>query len=242
MDIKRIETTDSTNNWVALHENEFTEPTLAYCITQTEGRGQRGNSWESEPGKNITASLIFQPTNFPAARQFEISEAIALGLTEFLRTAGVDARIKWPNDIYVGDKKICGILVEHAVTGKNITRTIAGFGLNLNQTEFLSDAPNPISLKMLTGKDYDLKTAVEAVAFHLERYLYLLERFEPLHPLFMRLLWRYDRKLHKFHDKKLDEVIEARIAEVAPDGVLTLVTGEGEWRNYFFKEVEFILE
>lgn len=242
MNIVRLETTDSTNNWVSLHEEELESPSLVYCIDQTSGRGQRGNSWESEPGKNITASLIFHPENFPATRQFEISEAVALGLTEFLRTAGIDARIKWPNDIYVGDKKICGILVEHVVTGKNISRTIAGFGINLNQTEFHSDAPNPVSLKQLTGKTYDLKTAIDAVVYHLERYLYFLVSYQPIHGRFMQLLWRNDRKFYKFHDKKRDEVILARILEVGTDGVLSLMTRDLEQRDYYFKEVEFLLE
>lgn len=242
MEILKLDTTDSTNTWVTTHEQELSSPSLVYAVEQRAGRGQRGNSWESEAGKNITASMLFHPYNFEASRQFEISEAVALALTEFLNTAGIEAKIKWPNDIYVGDRKICGILVEHAVTGKNITRTIIGIGLNLNQTEFHSDAPNPVSLAQLTGKQYDLKTAVDAVAFYLERYLDLLENGECLHNDFMKRLWRHDGKKHMFLDKKTGEKISAVIHTIEPDGRLCLLTASGLENRYYFKEVEFLLD
>ena len=240
MEIIRLETTDSTNNWVNSHESEIPSPALVYTITQTAGRGQRGNSWESEPGKNITASLIFHPLDFPASRQFQISESIALSLIDYLKQKRVTAKIKWPNDIYVGDKKIAGILVENVVTGKDITRTIAGFGLNLNQKIFESPAPNPVSLFNITGTEYDLETEIAEVASFISRRISSLTS-PSLHDEFKNRLWRYDRNLHKFHDKIRDEIIFASIKDVGNDGILTLVTNIGEPRSFAFKEIEFIL-
>ena len=241
MNILRLETTDSTNTWVARNEDRLETPSLVYCITQSAGRGQRGNYWESEPGKNITASLLFHPQDFPANDQFRISEAVAIAIVDYFSEKGVMAKVKWPNDIYVGDQKICGILVEHVVTGKNISRTIAGFGINLNQEEFHSDAPNPVSLVQITGEKYELEKEIEKVAVQLGNRLSRLD--DPtLHHDFMKLLWRNDGELHPFYDRKNDERISAKILSVAPEGIISLVTDKGETRNYAFKEIEFILE
>ena len=240
MDIIRLEATDSTNNWLLCHESEMKGPSMVYCHNQTAGRGQRGNSWESEPGKNITASVIFFPQNFPAFKQFLISEAVALAIVDYLEEKGVIAEVKWPNDIYVGDKKICGILVEHFVLGRNVTRSIAGFGININQTEFISDAPNPVSLKMITSKDYNIETEIERLAFIMNKYIHDLSPEAPLHDRFLKNLWR-GRGIYEFFDRKNNEKIRGSICDVAPDGVLTLDTISGQKRRYYFKEVEFII-
>ena len=241
MNVVRLDTADSTNTWVAQHEKELESPSFVYCINQTAGRGQRGNSWESEPGKNITASIYFRPKNFLACHQFYISEAIALAIVSFLREYGIDAMVKWPNDIYVGDKKICGILVEHVILGSHISRTIAGFGININQKEFISDAPNPISLTLLTGQKYDIEKSLINLQRHMDNYIGQLKDCIRLHETFENILWWKDGDYHKFFDRGLNEFIEAKIVGVAPDGILTLTTREGEKRSYAFKEVEFIL-
>lgn len=241
MEIKKIEAADSTNTWLTIHEKEVSSPSLVYCHCQTAGRGQRGNSWESEPGKNITASLIFHPKDFPAARQFEISEAVALALVDYLQSKGVKALVKWPNDIYAADKKICGILVEHVVLGKNVTRSIAGFGLNINQKKFLSDAPNPVALTQLTGKEYDIDAEIKEVAAYLKEYIEVLSRENKLHKQFLNSLWRNDGNYYDFHDKLKDEKIKAKINHVGKDGILSLQVENGNIREYAFKEVEYIL-
>lgn len=241
MNIVRLESTVSTNTWVAQNEETLPTPSFVYCHEQTAGRGQRGNSWESEPGKNITASLFFHPLDFEAKDQFIISEAIALAITEFLQQFGIQPKVKWPNDIYVDDKKICGILVEHSVTGRNITRTIAGFGININQTIFLSNAPNPVSLKILTGLEYDLTKLRMSLIELLEKYLKILDKSEFIHTRFHKLLWRLDGNYYNFYDRKKGENINAKIDSVAINGILSLQTKEGENRQYAFKEVEFII-
>lgn len=241
IDIIRLDTAESTNNSAAKLEKDLPATALVYTHTQTSGRGQKGNSWESEPYKNITASLLFHPQDFPANRQFALSEMIALCISDFLSEQGADTRIKWPNDIYTGDRKICGILVEHVVTGKTISRTIAGFGININQKEFRSDAPNPVSLTMLTGKEYDIEELLGRLAEKLEEYIDRSKEPGLIHEAFLARLWRNDGKYYPFNDRKSRERIEARIRDVAPTGMMTLELRDGTLREYAFKEVEFVV-
>lgn len=243
MKIIGLQTVDSTNSWIAKNETSLPSPSFVYAHEQTAGRGQRGNIWESEPDMNITASVLFHPINFPAINQFFISEIIALSIIEFLKSSGIKAEIKWPNDIYVGDKKICGILVEHVVTGSMLLRTIAGFGINLNQTVFKSDAPNPVSVKILTGKDTDVVEAIKLLAHIIEKNLESVSdgNFDAVHERFLNNLWRGDGTFRKYQDKKSNEEIEAKIENIRHSGVLVLRTREGEIREYAFKEVEFVL-
>ncbi|MDE6668417.1 MAG: biotin--[acetyl-CoA-carboxylase] ligase [Muribaculaceae bacterium] len=149
-----LDEVSSTNTWLAQHAAELPHLTMVTAARQIAGRGQRGNSWESEPGANLTFSLLIRPEDMPARSQFSISEATALAVTDLLATYGLTATVKWPNDIYVGDRKICGILIEHAVMGTSIMHSIIGVGLNVNQTRFISDAPNPVSLLQLTVSDF----------------------------------------------------------------------------------------
>ena len=120
---------------------------------QTAGRGQGTNSWESERGQNLTCSLGFSPDGVKASRQYILSMAIAVALTETLAGLPHPVSIKWPNDIYVGDKKICGILIENMLKGEHIRHCIIGIGLNINQKRFVSDAPNPTSMALESGHD-----------------------------------------------------------------------------------------
>lgn len=154
---------------------------------QTAGRGQRGNSWEAAPGMNVTMSVMLRPQGLPAAAQFAISEAVAMGVVDLLDSLGVDgARVKWPNDIYVGDRKVCGILIENSLCGTIVGRSVAGVGLNVNQREFVGGAPNPVSLRQLLGRDLDVESTGRSLA------LSVLERFgsEGLHAAYMARLWR----------------------------------------------------
>lgn len=244
-----IEETDSTNNWIAQNEKNLTAPVVVRCHTQRAGRGQRGNSWESEPGKNFTGSVLLKPESFPASRQFLLSEAVALAVKDTLEEYGIKAKVKWPNDIYVGNKKICGILVEHVVTGCNITRTIAGIGVNVNQECFYSDAPNPTSMVIETGRIYNLEEVSEKLGENIGRRVGIPDTLadgisvnpESLHSEFTASLWRNDGQFHPFIDKKRGETILARIENVGFDGMLTVTTDSGEKREFAFKEIEFVI-
>ena len=237
----KLSQTSSTNTWLAQNEDVLESPVFVFCHEQSAGRGQRGNSWEAEPGKNLTGSFLFHPVDFRAACQFTLSEMTALSVVSLLKYYGIHAKVKWPNDIYVDDKKICGILVEHVVTGQNVTRTIAGVGLNINQEIFLSDAPNPVSMKQITRQEYSVEIIVDRLVEIFESYLNLISEPEKVHSEFMENLWRNDGLFHPFHDKLTDELIFGMIDSVSKEGFLKLITREGKTRRYAFKEVEFLL-
>lgn len=240
MNILAIDNTSSTNSWLAEHDGEFTPPFMVYARSQTAGRGQRGNSWEAAPGKNLTASVLIVPDGVEPHQQFVISEAIALAVTDLLHEMGIASKVKWPNDIYVGNKKICGILIEHSIMGRKITRTIAGIGININQEIFMSDAPNPISVRLLTDKEHDIAKAAEILGKKVEKRLLQIQEGS-IHQEFMKNLWRCDGKHYPFYDKLRNEHIYARIEDIAKDGILTLQKTDGEKRKFAFKEVEFTI-
>ncbi len=149
---------DSTNNYakqLIADKAEGGTVVLAYC--QKKGKGQQGNFWESESNKNLTFSLILYPNWLGAGKQFSISKIVSLALVKVLKNKVENVSIKWPNDIYVNDKKIAGILIENTIKGAAIDSTIIGVGLNVNQEIFLSDAPNPISLKQITGEKIEVE-------------------------------------------------------------------------------------
>ena len=139
--------------------SEFTDPdrfrhgAVIATREQTAGRGQRGNSWEAEPGKNLTFSMLLRPRGLHAARQFELSMVVSLAIADAidaLLPQGVRTAVKWPNDIYIGMEKVCGILIENRLAGPFIEYSVAGIGININQRRFLSDAPNPTSAVVRT--------------------------------------------------------------------------------------------
>lgn len=241
MQIIELEETGSTNSWVSVNRGNLPMPSLVYALSQTQGRGQRGNSWESEPGMNLCASVLFRPTGVEPRLQFIVSEAVALSVADLLAHYGLEAKVKWPNDIYVGDCKICGILIEHAVMPREILYTIAGIGINVNQLRFLSDAPNPVSMRQLTGKIYQLNEVASLLGGAIESRLRMMtETPDSVHEEFMTRLWRGDGGVYPFFDRLRGEKIEASIADVGRDGIVTLDT-DGELRMFAFKEVEFII-
>lgn len=244
MNIIWIDECQSTNTHVGslpLDTNGVVVATRA----QTAGRGQKGNSWESEPDKNLTFSVMWQPQGFAARDQFAISEAVALAVTDLLSELGLEATVKWPNDIYVGDKKICGILIEHSVMGLDLSRTIAGVGININQREFVSDAPNPVSVIQLIGAELSLEPLLERYVAILESRLDAISTAEgrkDIHDEFQKCMWRFDGKPYPFRDRDSEQIYQGIIRGVEPMGFMDVEnTVTGEIRKYAFKEVEFLL-
>lgn len=207
---------------------------------QTAGRGQRGRRWESVPGENLTFSVVLEPCFLKASEQFLLSEAVALALTDTLLAYGVEARIKWTNDIYVGDRKICGILIEHDLKEQYLSRSVIGIGLNVNQRKFPDWLPNPDSISLETGIKYDVTEVFETL------YANLMARYETLasgngaavERDYSSLLYRRDQ-LHRYFIPDEGEVM-GTIRSVSPTGVLT-VEIEGAARGFLFKEIEFII-
>lgn len=211
---------------------------------QTAGRGQKGNHWEAEPGKNLTFSVLWKPEGVMPSEQFALSEAVALAVVDLLAEYEIAAKVKWPNDIYAGDKKICGILIEHSLFGQEIARTIAGVGINVNQREFLSDAPNPVSMIQLTGKSYDLSEMIGKYACFIGKRLKKSETQsgrEELHREYKVKMWRGDGKFHPFRDVASGLRYMGRILDVEPGGYLHIHDSDGQNQyRYAFKEVEFL--
>ncbi|MCC8072224.1 MAG: biotin--[acetyl-CoA-carboxylase] ligase [Bacteroidales bacterium] len=230
-----LDSTSSTNTYLSENAAQFPHGAVVVARDQTAGRGQRGNTWESAPGENITLSMLLRPQEVEAREQFRISEAVSLAIVETLDALlqPLEARIKWPNDIYVGDQKVCGILIENVVKGTLIDQSIVGIGLNVNQTQWLSDAPNPVSLRQLTGKEYRLDLLVEQLA---QRILDFLDE-EDIHQKYLNKLWRGEGEW-PYKDTATGNIFTASIVDVEPDGTLVL-SGS---RRYLFKEVTFLLE
>jgi len=207
---------------------------------QTAGRGQTGTSWESEPYKNLTFSTIFFPENLPVKQHFLISMIFALSVKETLDKYTEDIFIKWPNDIYYRDKKISGMLIENEITGSSIESSIIGIGINVNQDEFGSKAPNPISLKQITGERYDLMDLLESVlTLAREKYMQLLSGGGNwIHAEYQNALYR---KTGYYTYKDHNGCFKAKIKNVQKDGSLILETESGDERKYFFKEVSFVI-
>lgn len=245
MAIITLDSVASTNTWAKEHAASLSHGDVVLTHCQTAGRGQRGNIWEAEPGRNLTFSLLLRPQGIKPARQFTISEIVALGVAETLREllAGAidpsEVRIKWPNDIYVGNRKIAGILIEHTVSGNTIGHTVAGIGLNVNQREFLSDAPNPVSMIQITGREFHLDDILTRICGSI---LTMLDEcdFGGIHERFMSSLWRHDGRQHPFATPD-GRTFSARIADVSPTGMLRLVHSDSTSADYAFKEVTFLL-
>ncbi|MDP4187625.1 MAG: biotin--[acetyl-CoA-carboxylase] ligase, partial [Bacteroidota bacterium] len=167
---------DSTN-YFAMNlamKPDTEEFTVVWADEQTSGRGEGNNFWESEAGKNLTFSIILKPCFLKIEQQFFLSKAISLAIANFLQPIAGHISVKWPNDIYWKNKKICGILIENIVEQNIIRNSIAGIGLNINQEKFLSNAPNPVSLKNIMKQDYDLEFCLKEILLQIERFYQLL--------------------------------------------------------------------
>ncbi len=233
MDFKiiHIEETDSTNRWLKAH-GEGTMVVVADY--QTAGKGCGTNSWESERGKNLTFSMLIHPTDIPASQQFRITEVVSVALCEVLEQYIGDVSIKWPNDIYMGDKKICGVLIENRLQGNVIVDSIIGIGLNVNQTEFVSDAPNPVSLRQLLGREIDR----EALLHDFLETLETVSSSETTYSAYRNKLFRLGKQA-VFSDET--GRFEGTIQDVETDGRLLIKDLAGQERRYAFKEVQFVI-
>ena len=240
--IHLVETT-STNSYA----RELPMDGEAMLITaehQTAGRGQRGNTWESAAGQNLLFSLIVKPEKIPASQQFVLCELISVALCEVLTRYTPDIRIKWPNDIYHRDHKLCGILIEHDLEGQHLSRTIIGVGLNVNQRHFTGDAPNPISLHQVLGHEINREALLQEVVDHFMQLYTLATSPIPtlsraaLHERYTRHLYRRDVPA-PYRDAQ--GPFTATLRTVALDGRLHLEDTQGHLRSYLFKEVEYVL-
>jgi BirA family biotin operon repressor/biotin-[acetyl-CoA-carboxylase] ligase len=235
-----FESLDSTNALATrlAAGKEIGDGGLVITQKQTHGRGQRGNTWESEPGKNLTFSLVLFPDRYPVDRQFRFSMGCSLALVDYLNQNGLKGQIKWPNDLLVGEKKIAGILIETGILGANLEYVVIGIGLNLNQEKFESDAPNPVSMKQLMGDEVEIEAALADICLHLNRYLSPGAVGSPeLENAYLSHLVGY--QVWKLYRDDGGE-FSGKITGVSSFGQLMMQRENGEQQVYNFKEVQFL--
>ena len=241
-----LDSVDSTNSFAKqmLSNSKPVEGTVIVAKEQFAGRGQMGNRWNTEGGKNITLSVILYPDQLDADKQFFLNMAIALAVKDFCEfVLNDEVRIKWPNDIYYHDKKIGGILIENSINGSKISSSVIGIGINVNQEEFDPELPNPASLiqikKPEEARTYDIPKLVDELSGYLEKYYLQLrqQHYNFLDKGYTVSLYRY-QQTHEF--KRGESIFKGEINGVAKDGKLIIHSGGKELR-FGFKEVEYII-
>lgn len=226
-----LEETTSTNTYIKGLVLEADEMVVVSTDWQTAGRGQGVNRWESERGKNLLFSLMARPSFVAVQQQFALSMAGALAIKAVLDRFTPDIRIKWPNDIYWRDRKISGTLIETSLAHGEISRFVYGIGLNVNQVQFVSDAPNPVSLAQITGKQVALMPLLDSIveAFLAQWDLLKAGQTHLIATRYNAALYRA-RGFHRYSDKQ--GAFDAELVGVETNGIITLRDRQGQLRTY----------
>lgn len=259
-DIRWFDIVSSTNTGMAEDRSGLGEWCVYAAHQQTAGRGQRGNAWHSAKDENLTFSVLLRPESLSAGQQFAISEAVALGISDYLATHDVTALIKWPNDIYAGNRKICGVLIENFLSADKLAECVVGIGLNLNQRAFDPSVPNPTSLSLLKDPEgsgsisYDIDMELRLLLKHIRnRYSEMMQSRESAHNAYLDRLYLRG-EWHGFLDCRDDASanlipttqaagshITGRIVGVTPEGLLKVELPEGNVETFAFKELRYIM-
>ncbi|MBL7110743.1 MAG: biotin--[acetyl-CoA-carboxylase] ligase [Bacteroidales bacterium] len=237
-----FERLDSTNDYLQkiIRDKNLSEGTVVWTNFQTHGKGHDKNTWESDEGKNLLMSILLKPNSFDATNQFQISRVISLALVDLVKKYCKSVTIKWPNDILVGKRKIAGILIENTILNNKISESIAGIGLNINQVNFPVYIPNPTSLKIEAGCQFDILNLLNDLIHHIENWYTRLLNMET-----QKLEKAYEDVLFGFNEilefEETDRTFSAKIVGVGSGGQLKLEMPGGEIRKYGFKEVMYKL-
>ena len=237
-----LDTVNSTNNYAMgqVHAHLASHGAAYFARDQTAGKGQRNKNWKSEPGLNIALSVVLEPGQLAAHELFILSAFTSVATHAFFeKWAGDETRVKWPNDIYWRDRKAGGILIENLLKGQVLGASVAGIGININQTQFPSDLPNPVSLKQITGKDYDVVEMARSLCGILETWyqLYKSEGEDFILNRYRQVLYKRGEKVRL---KKGSRSFECVVKSVTDDGKLVVLTGDLE-EEFDFGEVEWKL-
>jgi BirA family biotin operon repressor/biotin-[acetyl-CoA-carboxylase] ligase len=243
MQIIKLSATPSTNSYLKqlAAENDLEDFTVVVCSHQTQGRGQKGNSWATEEGKNLTVSILKKFNAFEVNRNFALNCLVSLAIYDVLNELSIpEVKVKWPNDIMSGNQKLCGILIENTLKGQFIKQSVIGFGLNVNQT-FFKDLPQATSLQLQTGVDYDLEQLLEQL---LKRIQYYLEGSHITNYTTIRN--QYEEAM--FRQGQIAEYVsqdgtrfKGSIRGITESGQLIIEKINGQILNFNFKEVKYIL-
>ena len=234
-------TVDSTNNFAAnlIKETNVLDGTVIMAEHQTNGKGQSGNSWFSQPKLNLTCSYILRPTFLKIEDQFYLSMVISLAVTRTLSELGIKSVIKWPNDILVESKKIAGILIENSVQKNRFSHSIIGIGFNVNQTDFMSEV-NATSIKTLLKSNMDPIAIQLSLNVQLEKYYLQLKsgNTSGLKKQYMSMLFQYKQE-HWYEVVPSGEQFKGVITDIQPTGAI-IIFSEGIEKTFYFKQVKFI--
>ena len=237
--LNKINSTNTYANQLSMEE-KLVSGTVILARNQTDGKGQHGNKWESQEGKNLTFSILLFPEKLQADHQFMLSKAISLGIIEYLKSMAEGFSIKWPNDIYYKDRKIAGILIENSVQGNLLSESIVGIGLNVNQEYFSKEVRNPVSLKTITGKHFVIADELDKLLQSLDIYCQKLfaMKYNEINPAYMANLYRYN----EFFDFiSSDRKFKGKIIGVSDYGHLQIELSNGKIKVFDYKEVEYVI-
>lgn len=236
----QLQSVDSTNTYATqlIRKSEATEGTAILTVYQSMGKGHGGSRWISEAGRNLLFSVILRPEFILAERHFFLSMCVSGAIQEFIMSVAGPVHIKWPNDILLQGKKVAGILIENTILQQNLHTSVIGIGLNVNQTEFPSDLPNPTSLALAAGREFDLTESLNlllrSLEVHIERFYE--ERYAEIKTFYLNNLHR----LNKWADyTDSTGAFRGRIVDIADSGNLIIVKENGKERQYGFKEIAF---
>ena len=237
--IKEVDSTNSFLKTLLSNSKPVPEGTVIMAESQYAGRGQQQNKWHSEPGKNLTFSILLTPSFLPVSQQFDLTRVVSLGVYEALHPIlGDELKIKWPNDIYFADRKLGGILIETHLQGTRIKDAIIGIGLNINQEHFEAGAGNAISVKQILHKDYDLRTLLSEICGNIEAYYLKLKAGKHLlvrNTYLTRLYWLNQQRAFRSNGV----VFNGTIVNVKDEGLLVVDNNSG-LQEFSLKQIEFL--
>ncbi len=240
-----LDETESTNTYATnlLKKIPVVDGTIVFTNKQTKGRGQVGNTWHAESGKNLTFSVVLHPGFLPADKQFYLSKITSLAvfnmLTEFLDISLYDIKIKWPNDILVNKKKIAGILIENILRRNYLQSSVIGVGININQLNFAGINKQTTSLAVLLKKEFDVKELLHLFCKHFEAIYLTLKQANVT-----KITQTYLQQLYKFNQwanyKVNNQTFSAKIIQIEENGLLILTDQQNQTLKFNFKEVAFL--
>lgn len=252
--IKWFDEVDSTNTRLLAEKESIPSGTIYSALYQSAGRGQKGNRWEAAKGENLMFSLLFRPKGLSAERQFVISQATAIAVARYLVDLGMEPRIKWPNDILVGEKKICGILIENSLSGNEVSSCVIGIGLNVNQMNFPDSLSRATSAALERGQKFDIRQELEKLSDILLESLHKVETCDgeqSIRKEYMEKLYRFG-EWHEYVDRSgCDSLIptteqvdgvrfEGRIIALQENGCILIENKKGEVKAFAFKQLSYI--
>lgn len=233
------EVVDSTNNYASEYCRETEGPFAVVAGYQSKGKGQRGNNWLSVAGQNLLISLVIDLNNLQVSKNFFLSKIAALSVHSVVSGYSGDTFIKWPNDIITCKKKISGILIENTITGSNVSRSIIGVGININQTDFPAMEPVAISLKMITQKEEEISEVQNSLIEVFFKYLEILEvgNYDRIDDEYFSKLLNFEKWADYIEGRKK---LRGRIVDVMDDGYMVMETEDGQYRKFGFGDIRYL--